>query len=133
MLLGRPARRDVLARALQAAHERRDRHRAHASCEATGAKGDDDVAAQDLIVRELIAEADATLPPELRPPPFEVISENSRFRDFLRHWSELSPRKLVLLLDEIDSMIGQSLIAILRQLRSGFADRPGRAPWSLMR
>ena len=104
----------------------------YASCEAAGAKGDDDVAAQDLIVRELIAEADATLPPELRPPPFEVISENSRFRDFLRHWSELSPRKLVLLLDEIDSMIGQSLIAILRQLRSGFADRPGRAPWSVI-
>jgi len=104
----------------------------YASCETASAAGDDHVAAQDAIVSRLVAQAEQQLPVSLRPPPFEVTSVETRFIDFLRHWSEHSPRNLVLLLDEIDALVGQSLISVLRQLRDGFADRPARAPWSVM-
>ncbi|MDP2418450.1 MAG: hypothetical protein U1D25_19110 [Hydrogenophaga sp.] len=35
-----------------------------------------------------------------------------------------NPRPLLLFIDEIDALIGDGLIAILRQLRAGYADRP---------
>ena len=35
-----------------------------------------------------------------------------------------NPRPLLLLIDEIDALIGDGLISILRQLRAGYADRP---------
>ncbi len=79
-----------------------------------GAKGDDDVAAQSTLVSRIFAQAELQLSPELRPPPFDAPNPNTHFIDFLRHWSERSPRKLVLLLDEIDSLVGQSLIVIHR-------------------
>ena len=50
----------------------------------------------------------------------------------LELWSQRAPRRLVLLLDEIDAVRGQSLIAVLRQLRESFPERPERAPWSVM-
>ena len=43
---------------------------------------------------------------------------------FLTRWSESSPRPLVLLLDEVDALVGDSLIALLRQLRAGYTQRP---------
>ncbi len=39
-------------------------------------------------------------------------------------WAERSPRPVVLFLDEIDSIIGRTLISVLRQLRAGYPDRP---------
>ncbi len=104
----------------------------YASCEAAEANGDDHVAAQETIVGQLIAQAEGQLPPELRPPPFVPPNAQTPFGDFVRQWCERSPRRVVLLLDEIDALRGQSLISILRQLRSGFADRPERAPWSVV-
>jgi hypothetical protein len=38
----------------------------------------------------------------------------------------------VLFLDEIDALQGESLRAVLRQLRAGYAERPGGAPWSIV-
>jgi len=38
----------------------------------------------------------------------------------------------VLLFDEIDSLVGQSLISVLRQLRAGFPQRPADFPWSVV-
>ena len=51
---------------------------------------------------------------------------------FLRRWTASCPRPLVLLIDEIDAMIGDSLISVLRQLRAGYHLRPRRFPraWS---
>ena len=37
----------------------------------------------------------------------------------LTRWCEAEPKPVVLLIDEIDSLIGDSLISVLRQLRSG--------------
>jgi hypothetical protein len=37
----------------------------------------------------------------------------------------------VVFLDEIDTLQDDLLISVLRQLRDGYADRPGFFPWSL--
>lgn len=104
----------------------------YASCEAAEAKGDDDVGAQEVIVRALEAQLAVQLPVALQPPPFVPPSAQTRLSDFLAHWCSHSPRRVVLLLDEIDAVRGQSLISVLRQLRAGFPERPYRAPWSLV-
>ena len=44
-------------------------------------------------------------------------------REALTRWSAAGPRPLVLLLDEIDALVGDSLLSVLRQLREGY-DRP---------
>ena len=50
----------------------------------------------------------------------------------LRRWAASSPKPLVLLVDEIDTMIGDSLISVLRQLRSGYDLRPTHFPQSVI-
>ena len=47
-------------------------------------------------------------------------------------WTEADPRPLVLLIDEIDSLVGDSLLAVLRQLRAGYDTRPERFPQSVI-
>ena len=50
----------------------------------------------------------------------------------LTRWCEADPRPLVLLIDEIDTLIGDSLISVLRQLRAGYDQRPGSFPQSVV-
>ena len=50
----------------------------------------------------------------------------------LTRWSESAPRPLVLLIDEIDSLIGDTLISVLRQLRDGYVQRPESFPHSIV-
>jgi hypothetical protein len=103
------------------------------SCEAAEAKSDDDVAAQEVIVRRLLLEAGQQLPEELRPQESHPdMASASLLTDVIAAWCRACPRKVVLFLDEIDAVRGQSLIAILRQLRAMFPDRPEGAPWSVM-
>ena len=47
-------------------------------------------------------------------------------------WAEADPKPLVLLIDEIDSLVGDSLLAVLRQLRAGYDMRPGGFPQSVV-
>ncbi len=46
------------------------------------------------------------------------------FNIALTQWSQASPKPVVLLIDEIDTLIGDTLISVLRQLRSGYDKRP---------
>ena len=50
----------------------------------------------------------------------------------LVEWASESERPLVLLLDEVDSLIGDTLISVLRQLRSGYDQRPSAFPQSII-
>ena len=45
-------------------------------------------------------------------------------RESLVRWSEDSSKPLVLLIDEIDALVGDTLVSVLRQLRSGYDERP---------
>ena len=50
----------------------------------------------------------------------------------LSRWARVDPRPLVLLIDEIDSLRGDSLLTVLRQLRAGYHLRPRSFPHSLI-
>ena len=50
----------------------------------------------------------------------------------LTRWCEADPKPLVLLIDEIDSLIGDTLISVLRQLRDGYDQRPESFPHSVV-
>ena len=49
-------------------------------------------------------------------------------REALTRWAAADDRPLVLLIDEIDSLIGDSLLSVLRQLRAGYPARPRHYP-----
>ena len=51
---------------------------------------------------------------------------------FLARWAAADPTPLVLLIDEIDALVGDSLVSVLRQLRARYHDRPERFPQSLV-
>ena len=57
---------------------------------------------------------------------------NDALGETLARWSESDAKPLVLLIDEIDALIGDTLLAVLRQLRAGYPDRPRRFPQSVI-
>jgi hypothetical protein len=65
---------------------------------------------------------------EVRGRPADSLS----LSEFLSRWCERMDRPLVLLLDEIDSLVGDTLITVLRQLRAGYYKRPRLFPSSLI-
>ena len=58
--------------------------------------------------------------------------EDAMLSTFLRRLSEALPKPLVLFIDEIDALVGDSLVSILRQIRSGYANRPEAFPSSIV-
>ena len=62
----------------------------------------------------------------------DTIPPKSIIKDGLARWSQASEKPIVLFLDEVDALVGDTLISLLRQLRSGYADRPGAFPSSIV-
>ena len=60
------------------------------------------------------------------------LDANEMLTSFLRRLSMSLPKPLVLLIDEIDSLVGDSLVSVLRQLRAGYDDRPSAFPQSVI-
>ena len=50
----------------------------------------------------------------------------------LTRWCVANPVPLVLLVDEIDSLVGHTLLSVLRQIRSGYEQRPEGFPASVV-
>ena len=63
---------------------------------------------------------------------FEAFGPHDALRGTLARWAESDVKPLVLLIDEIDALIGDTLLAVLRQLRAGYPDRPRRFPQSVI-
>ena len=61
---------------------------------------------------------------DLSAPRFSLTALNTA----LTHISQISPHPFVLLIDEIDSLVGDTLISVLRQIRSGYDTRPDSFP-----
>ena len=53
-------------------------------------------------------------------------------REALSRWSEADAQPLVLLVDEIDALVGDTLLSVLRQLRAGYDLRPAGFPQSVI-
>jgi len=62
----------------------------------------------------------------------EAYGEDSALGVLLSSWCQTLERPLVLLIDEIDALIGDTLISVLRQLRTGYTSRPLNFPSSVI-
>ena len=60
------------------------------------------------------------------------VGPNEALGETLKLWSEASPKPLVLLIDEIDTLQGDPLLSTLQQLRGGYPMRPGAFPQSVV-
>ena len=57
---------------------------------------------------------------------------DNALRRVLTRWARVDPRPLVLLVDEIDALVGEGLLAVLWQLRGGYHLRPHGFPHSII-
>ncbi len=92
--------------------------------------------AMRAILDELGSRARSTLGDEFLDEVWPGILEKSgpegALNAALARWAEADPRPLVLFIDEIDALIGDSLLSVLRQLRAGFDMRPQGFPHSVI-
>ena len=88
------------------------------------------------VLAELALQASVTLGDEtledLWPGVLERVGPGQALRHALLRWSMADSRPLVLMIDEIDALVGDTLLAVLRQLRTGYVDRPARFPHSIV-
>jgi len=64
-----------------------------------------------------------------------ILSENGEHVALtmtLSRFCQSSALPVVLILDEIDALVGDTLISVLRQIRSGYPQRPGQFPSSIV-
>ena len=66
------------------------------------------------------------------PGILETFGPAGALQEALAQWAEADPRPLVLLIDEVDSLVGDTLLAVLRQLRAGYDLRPDGFPQSVI-
>ena len=85
----------------------------------------------ELRIRTRTAFADGVLE-ELVRGALEEAGADGALREVLVRWSTADARPLVLLLDEIDALVGDTLISVLRQLRAGYDQRPSAFPQSVI-
>ncbi len=60
------------------------------------------------------------------------IAAGDRLGALLEFWAGADPQPLVLLLDEVDALVGDTLISLLRQLRAGYTQRPRHFPQTVI-
>ncbi len=60
------------------------------------------------------------------------VETEDRLNKLLTEWARSSDRPVVLMLDEVDALVGDTLISLLRQIRAGYAQRPGAFPHSVI-
>ncbi|MDJ0837888.1 MAG: AAA-like domain-containing protein [Acidobacteriota bacterium] len=85
-----------------------------------------------IILSEIKRAALLYLPEKYRPKPeHDAVAPANGLSEFLTHWCLALPLPLVLFLDEVDALIGDGLLSVLRQLRAGYNDRPKGYPQSI--
>ena len=60
------------------------------------------------------------------------MGPDSALNVLLARWRRADPTPLALLMDEIDSLVGDTLLSVLRQLRAGYEQRPEGFPQSVV-
>ncbi|MCF7977783.1 MAG: AAA-like domain-containing protein [Chromatiaceae bacterium] len=61
-----------------------------------------------------------------------TFAPEDRLSRLLEFWTGLDPRPAVLLLDEVDALVGDTLLSLLRQLRAGYPQRPTAFPHTVV-
>jgi len=63
---------------------------------------------------------------------YRSVDSNKKLSTYLKALSQMLDKPLVLFLDEIDALVGDSLVSVLRQIRSGYDQRPSEFPQSII-
>ncbi len=71
------------------------------------------------------------IPYELRDR-VQNVGKDAMLTSYLQSLSQELPKPIVLLIDEIDSLVGDSLVSVLCQIRSGYVNRPAAFPQSVI-
>ncbi len=107
----------------------------YTNVEAAQAARENTAEAMRVILSELAINAKFFLRDELpdrrRLEILEADSTNA-LSTLLTEWSQADALPLVVMIDEIDALIGDTLISVLRQLRSGYNRRPAQFPQSVI-
>ncbi len=69
---------------------------------------------------------------DIRSKALKTTGPYTTLQAALGLWAAADRKPLVLLIDEIDALIGDSLLSVLRQLRAGYWDRPDFFPQSVV-
>ena len=108
----------------------------YVNVEAAQAMREDVAMAMRTVLSEMASEARRSLGDEFLDGVWPGILDRSgpgaALRESLAQWAAAVQAPLVLMIDEIDSLVGDSLLSVLRQLRAGYPDRPGRSPQSVI-
>ncbi len=107
----------------------------NASVEAARAAGEDVPQAMRIILSELAEQAELMLEDKFVGSVFPHLLEihgGNVLNVTLSRWSRAAHRPLVVLIDEIDSLAGDSLLSVLSQLRAGYRNRPQAFPQSVI-
>ncbi len=93
----------------------------------------DIVAVNELIISEFESNARIYLQKSFQPQEecFKIRSMQNGISDFLSRWTLQLSKPLVVLIDEVDALIGDGLLSVLRQLRAGYSKRPKAFPQAL--
>ena len=89
-------------------------------------------AAMRAILSTIALEADDDALEKIWLDALATSGPHSALRNTLARWAQLETKPIVLMIDEIDALIGDTLLAVLRQLRAGYANRPKRFPQSVI-
>ncbi|MEZ5450672.1 MAG: AAA-like domain-containing protein [Thiolinea sp.] len=97
----------------------------------------DDVEGGLAVICETLAAGARTydVQPELEDIARDLLSHQQArgvLTTLLGRWAALSDRPIVLMLDEVDALVGDTLISLLRQIRAGYAQRPQAFPQSII-
>ena len=86
----------------------------------------------ELRIRARTTFSDGAALESLARGALEEAGAHAALREALVRWSTAEEKPLVLLLDEIDALVGDTLISVLRQLRTGYDMRPLAFPQSVV-
>ena len=108
----------------------------YANVEVGQAAREDTQRAMRAILSELALRAQQALQDEfVEEAWFDILQRSGpdgALRQVLSRWAVADPRPLVLLIDEIDALVGDTLVSVLRQLRAGYDMRPEAFPQSVV-
>ena len=109
---------------------------AYINVESAQAAKEDVAGAMGAIASEIAREARYTLDDQAIADRADSLDTTRRplsaLGVLLADWARAGGNPLVLMIDEIDAMVGDSLVSVLRQLRTGYAHRPAAFPRSVI-
>ena len=104
--------------------------------EVGAAAGEDTSAAMQAMLDELALRAEVdcgdAYVERVWPDILQRSGPHGALKRILTGWAQVASSPLVLLIDEIDALVGETLLSVLRQLRSGYEHRPDNFPHSIV-